>query len=171
MKNNVSKTTCKIISRPGQSQGLLYKHLCGIVTPVIKPTLLTFFRNSISWRASKSLFWFKSYGDFAERVDFAYWWSCIGKGLPCSLRSRLVTTNAAIFTTNTVVFRITIGTFVTNEVLLRTNSTILVQINWNLYKYITHKNCFFFLSFLNPSHIYNNTVIVRANLFPMSMMF
>ena len=26
----------------------------------------------------------------AEWVDFAFWWSCIGKGLPCSLRSRLV---------------------------------------------------------------------------------
>ena len=23
-------------------------------------------------------------------MDFAYWWSCIGNGLPCSLRSRLV---------------------------------------------------------------------------------
>ena len=23
-------------------------------------------------------------------VDLAYWWSCIRKGLPCSLRSRLV---------------------------------------------------------------------------------
>ena len=23
----------------------------------------------------------KSYGDFAEWVDFASWWSCIGKGL------------------------------------------------------------------------------------------
>jgi hypothetical protein len=26
-------------------------------------------------------FWFKNYGDFAEWVDFAYWWSFIGKGL------------------------------------------------------------------------------------------
>ena len=34
--------------------------------------------------------WFQSYGNFAEWVDCAYWWSCIGKGLPCSLRSRLV---------------------------------------------------------------------------------
>ena len=31
--------------------------------------------------ASKLLYWFKSYGNFAELVDFAYWWSCIGKGL------------------------------------------------------------------------------------------
>ena len=30
---------------------------------------------------SKSHSWFKSYGDFAERVDFAQWWSFIGKGL------------------------------------------------------------------------------------------
>ena len=25
--------------------------------------------------------WFKSYGHFTEAVDFAYCWSCIGKGL------------------------------------------------------------------------------------------
>ena len=25
---------------------------------------------------------FKSYGDFAKSVDYAYWFSCIGKGLP-----------------------------------------------------------------------------------------
>ena len=49
-----------------------------------------FFRDYKSWRASKSLYWFKSYGDFAEWVDFAYWWSGIGKGLPCSLHSRLL---------------------------------------------------------------------------------
>ena len=30
---------------------------------------------------SKSHYWFKSYGDFAKWVDFAYWWSFIGKGL------------------------------------------------------------------------------------------
>ena len=36
---------------------------------------------SKSWRASKSHQWFKSYGPFTEGVDFAYWWSCIGKGL------------------------------------------------------------------------------------------
>ena len=52
-----------------------------------------FFRHSKSWRASKSLYWFKSYGDFAEWVDFAYWLRWIGKGLPCSLRSRLVFLN------------------------------------------------------------------------------
>ena len=32
-------------------------------------------------KKSKLYYWFKSYGDFAEWVDFAYWWSCIGKGL------------------------------------------------------------------------------------------
>ena len=29
----------------------------------------------------QKLYWFKSYGDFSERVDFAFWWSFIGKGL------------------------------------------------------------------------------------------
>ena len=56
-----------------------------------------FYRDSKSWRASKSLYWFKSYGDFAEWVDFTYWWSCIGKGMPCSLRSRLVLTCFYLF--------------------------------------------------------------------------
>ena len=27
------------------------------------------------------MYWFTSYNGFAESVDFAYWWSCIGKGL------------------------------------------------------------------------------------------
>ena len=44
---------------------------------------------SKSRRAYKSHYWFKSYGDFAELVDFAYWWP-IGKGLRLHLRSRLV---------------------------------------------------------------------------------
>ena len=30
---------------------------------------------------SKSHRWFKSYGHFTEGVDFAYWRSCVGKGL------------------------------------------------------------------------------------------
>ena len=34
-----------------------------------------------SQRASKSLLWFKSSSHFTEGVDWAYWWSCIGKGL------------------------------------------------------------------------------------------
>ena len=33
-----------------------------------------------SRRASKLHYWFKSYGDFAEWVDFAYWWSFSGGG-------------------------------------------------------------------------------------------
>ena len=32
-------------------------------------------------RASKSHYWFKSYGNFAEWVNFVYWWRYIGKGL------------------------------------------------------------------------------------------
>ena len=68
---------------------LKLKYLYGAVTPkqfkmvlpVIKQTIFTFFKDSKSWRASKPLYRFKSYGNFAERVNFAYWWSCIGKGL------------------------------------------------------------------------------------------
>ena len=33
-----------------------------------------------SQRASKLHFWFKSYGDFVEWVDFAYLWSFVGGG-------------------------------------------------------------------------------------------
>ena len=33
-----------------------------------------------SRRASKSHYWFKSNSDFAELVDFAYWWSFSGEG-------------------------------------------------------------------------------------------
>ena len=51
-----------------------------ITLPVIKKCQ-HFFRNSKYWRASKSLNWFKSYGKFAEWLDFAYWWSCTGKCL------------------------------------------------------------------------------------------
>ena len=39
------------------------------------------FGDSKSQRASKLHYWFKSYGDFAEWVDFAPWWSFIWKGL------------------------------------------------------------------------------------------
>ena len=65
------------------------KRLKMVVLPQ-KQTILHFFRNSKSLRASKSLYWFQSYGNFDELVDFAYQWSCIRKGLPWSLRSRLV---------------------------------------------------------------------------------
>ena len=40
-----------------------------------------FLGDSKSRRASKSHYWFKSYGDFAEWVDSSHWWSFIGKGL------------------------------------------------------------------------------------------
>ena len=39
------------------------------------------FLDSKSRRASKLHYWFKSYGNFDELVDFAHWWSFIGKGL------------------------------------------------------------------------------------------
>ena len=39
------------------------------------------FRHCKSTRAPKLLYWFKSYGAFAEWVDFAYWLSFIGKGV------------------------------------------------------------------------------------------
>ena len=38
------------------------------------------FGDSKSQRASKFHYWFKSCGDFAEWVDFAYWWSFIAAG-------------------------------------------------------------------------------------------
>ena len=36
---------------------------------------------SKSRRAPKSQYWFNRYGNFAEWVNFACWWRCIGKGL------------------------------------------------------------------------------------------
>ena len=85
-------------ARTQASQGLLYKHLTdplwkciyGAATPkwlemvlsVIKLTILIFFvEDPYSQRVSKLHYWFKSYSDFDQLVDFAYWWSCIGKGL------------------------------------------------------------------------------------------
>ena len=52
-----------------------------MVHSVIKETILHFLGDSKSQRASKLNYWFKSYGDFAEWVNFACWWRCIGKGL------------------------------------------------------------------------------------------
>ena len=46
-----------------------------------KQMLLTFFKDSKSWRETKLLYWFKRYGNIAELVDFDCWWSCIKKGL------------------------------------------------------------------------------------------
>ena len=39
--------------------------------------------------------WVKSYIDFDEWVNFAYWWSCIGKGLRSTGLTRLVFTELA----------------------------------------------------------------------------
>ena len=95
---------CPVISRPGQSQGLLYKdlhhsfinwvilflpQLYSAATPKRLEITLSgtiklchsYKRLSKSWKATKLHHWFKSYGHFIEGVDFAYWWSCIGKGL------------------------------------------------------------------------------------------
>ena len=41
---------------------------------------VNFLGDSKSRRASKLHYWFKSYGYFAEWVDFAYWWSFSGEG-------------------------------------------------------------------------------------------
>ena len=93
-----------VISRLKQSQGLLYKHLhhsfshsvmvCeNIFTAPPCPnglrwcfqfkknqTIFQFLEDSKSQRASKVHYWFKSYSDFAEWVEFAYWWSFSGEG-------------------------------------------------------------------------------------------
>ena len=52
--------------------------------------ILLFTTCQASWKTSKSHHWIKSYGDFAEEVDFAYWWSCIEEGSARSLKGRLV---------------------------------------------------------------------------------
>ena len=45
-----------------------------------KIDLFQFFGESKYQRASKSHYWFKSYGDFVEWEDFAYWWSSSSGG-------------------------------------------------------------------------------------------
>ena len=55
---------------------------------------MTFFFEIPNPEDHKLLNWFKSYSDFAELVDFAYWWSFIGKGL------RLQPAQQACFTEN-----------------------------------------------------------------------
>ena len=97
-----------MFSRPGQSQGLHYKHLChsfihsfiDSVSQPFPPTALQcrhtqtvrdrassykidyviVIELSKSRRASQSHQWFKSYSHFTEGVDFAYWWSFSGGG-------------------------------------------------------------------------------------------
>ena len=39
-----------------------------------------FLGNYKSKKASKLHYWYKSYGSFAKRLDFAYWWSLSGGG-------------------------------------------------------------------------------------------
>ena len=41
--------------------------------------------------------WFKSYSDFAKVVNFAYWWSCIGKGLRSPGLPRLVSAKLDLY--------------------------------------------------------------------------
>ena len=47
--------------------------------PIIKKIYRHLFRHYKSWRTSKSLYWFKSYGNFSEWVDFAYWGDSMSK--------------------------------------------------------------------------------------------
>ena len=95
-----------IFSRPGRSQGLLYKQpgikLFRSVSQPFPPTTFwrlntqTFRDSSFSYkidyvkgikdlsksqRASKSHYWLKSHGHCTKGVDLARWWSCIGLGL------------------------------------------------------------------------------------------
>ena len=46
--------------------------------PILHRSDFQFQREQI--QGSKSHYWFKSYGNFAEWVDFAYWWSFSGEG-------------------------------------------------------------------------------------------
>ena len=64
--------------------------------------MLQFFGNSKSQRASKLHYWFKSYGDFAEQVDFAYWLSfsggwCAINGATMSSSDRLLAKNQLFY--------------------------------------------------------------------------
>ena len=46
-----------------------------------KTNYIDIFPEILNLEGRQKIYWFKSYGDFAEWVDFAYWWSCIRKGL------------------------------------------------------------------------------------------
>ena len=48
-------------------------------------------------RISKLNHWFKSYRNFAECVDFAYYWYCIGKGLRAACKTVLFIISVYIF--------------------------------------------------------------------------
>ena len=89
------KKSCVIIfSKPGWSQGLLYKHLRHSVSDLFSKLWFVkiylrrrhalmvkdgAFSHKIDY-VTKSHYWFKSYCNFAELVGFACWWKCIGKG-------------------------------------------------------------------------------------------
>ena len=53
-----------------------------ILLPTSPPKGCIFFLDSKCLRASQSLYWFTSYGDFAKWVDFAYWWNLPTGGVP-----------------------------------------------------------------------------------------
>ena len=73
-----------MFSRPRQSQGMLYKHFCASFIHSVSHGLWKYIHgtatprhalgDSKSWRASRS------YGNFAKKVDFAYWWSFSDEG-------------------------------------------------------------------------------------------
>ena len=99
------------ISRPRRRQGLLYKHICdsfinslgnglckylhGAATSqwlnmglfFINKNMLHFLGNYKSWTTSKLHNCFKSYFDFAECMDFAYWLSFSGEGSASCVKS------------------------------------------------------------------------------------
>ena len=58
--------------------------------PTINRLCCTQLGDSKSQMKFKSHFWYNSQSNFCGVVIFFYWWSCIWKGLCCSLRSRLV---------------------------------------------------------------------------------
>ena len=61
-----------------------------MVLPLIKQTILTFFWDSVSWRASKSLYWVQKLRQFCWTGGFCLLVELHREGLPWSLRSRLV---------------------------------------------------------------------------------
>ena len=60
---------------------LRHRHALTIVDGAFSHKIDVVTDDSKSQRISKLQYWFKSYGIFAEWVDFAHWWSFIGKGL------------------------------------------------------------------------------------------
>ena len=62
---------------------------------IAQPGLYFFFLSDLY----KLHHWFKSYGDFAEWVDFSYWLSCIGKDLHSFSKASLFGKRLLIFLT------------------------------------------------------------------------